>query len=407
MREATVHVAAAAAALVCLTLAPGPSGAGAASPDQGHPSATPAQVTGDVWGGSCSTPATGVVYDVGPGMPLTAIGQVPWTSLGPGDRVRIHARPTPYQEKVLISGQGTAAEPITVCGVPDAQGHRPVLDGRQATTRPGMESFFQSTQTRGLITLTAKKGDSWGSKPRYVVIDGLELTGAYPGNTFTDDRGTVRDYPDNAAGIFVERGEWITVRNCSIAGNGNGLFVASSDEDSASAHILVDANEFSGNSVAGRDREHQSYVEAEDVVYQFNHYAAPRAGSLGGALKDRSTGTVVRYNWIEGGQRALDLVEAQDSWPMAQSDPAYRHSWVYGNVIDLGPGDSSSVVHYGGDSGDEATYRKGALYFFSNTVLYRHDRAELYHATMFDLSTDDETAYLWNNAFYQIGRAHV
>lgn len=349
----------------------------------------------------CTRPARGTVYDVGPGRAYASIGAVPWGSLSAGDRVRIHARTAPYREKILLSNEGTAAAPISVCGVADARGRRPVIDGRSATTRPGMRSLFQATQRRGVITVTPDQTDSWGDKPRYVVIEGLEVRGAYPGSTFTDDAGTIAAYPDNAAGIYVERGENITVRNCLITRNGNGLFVASGDSEAVlSRNILVEGNDFVANSVVGRDREHHSYIEAAGVVYQYNRYRNTRAGSFGGALKDRSAGTVVRYNWIEGGARALDLVEAEESFAMIGGLPEYRATWVYGNVINLRGQDSASAVHYGGDSGVLATYRKGTLYFYGNTVVYRVDRSDRYHSTIFDVETNDEAARIWNNVFH-------
>jgi hypothetical protein len=349
----------------------------------------------------CTEPVSGTVYEVGPGQAYASIGAVPWGTLAAGDRVRIHGRPAPYREKILISNEGTAAAPISVCGVPDADGRRPVIDGKNATTRPGMRSMFQATQRRGVITVTADQTDAWGDKPKYVVIEGLEVRGAYPGSTFTDDAGNTAAYPDNAAGIFVERGESITVRNCLITGNGNGLFVASGDSEAVlSRNILVEGNQFVGNSVAGRDREHHSYIEAAGVVYQYNRYRNMRAGAFGGALKDRSAGTVVRYNWIEGGARALDLVEAEESFAMLGGLPEYRSTWVYGNVINLRGEDSASAVHYGGDSGVVGTYRKGTLYFYGNTVVYRVDRSDRYHSTIFDVETNAETARIWNNVFH-------
>lgn len=355
----------------------------------------------DVWEGSCSGEATGDVYEVGPDQQLAAIGDVPWTDLGPGDRVNIHARPDPYREKILIVGQGTKDEPITICGIAGDDGRRPMIDGADATTRPGMSSAFGATQQRGVITLASPKDSEYGTKPQYVVISGLEITGAYPGNEFSDFSGASTEYPDNAAGIFVERGEWITVRNCVISGNANGLFVASGDaEESVSRHILVDGNQFRGNSVEGRDREHHSYIEAEGTVYQFNHYDDVREGALGGALKDRSAGTIVRYNVIEGGARLLDLVEAEESFDIIGKLPSYRRTWVYGNVLELSNEDGSYAVHYGGDSGEFDAYRKGTLYFYANTVAYRMDQSTSWSGSIFDLATDDETAEIWNNVFY-------
>src|SRR5512133_3893199 len=51
-------------------------------------------------------------YEVGPGKAYQNLNDVPWETLGPGDSVRVHWRSTPYKEKVLISSQGTATDPI-------------------------------------------------------------------------------------------------------------------------------------------------------------------------------------------------------------------------------------------------------------------------------------------------------
>jgi hypothetical protein len=167
-----------------------------------------------------------------------------------------------------------------------------------------------------------------------------------------------------------------------------------------SRNILVESNDFVANSNVGRDREHHSYIEAAGVVYQYNRYRNTRPGSLGGALKDRSAGTVVRYNWIEDGARALDLVDAEDSVVLIGGLPEYRSTCVYGNVINLRGEDSAITVHYGGDSGVLESYRKGTLYFYHNTVVYRVDRSARYHSTVFSLDTNDETARIWNNVFH-------
>ena len=108
---------------------------------------------------------------------------------------------------------------------------------------------------------------------------------------------------------------------------------------------------------------------------------------------------MVRYNWIEGGNRQLDLVDAEDSSAL-RADPSYRETRVYGNVLIEPPGDGNSqIVHYGGDSGKLDWYRKGTLYFFHNTVVStRTDRT-----TLFRLSTNDESCDARNNVFYTVG----
>ena len=54
------------------------------------------------------------------------------------------------------------------------------------------------------------------------------------------------------------------------------------------------------------------------------------------------------------------------------------------------------MLHYGGDSGNTAYYRKGDLYFFNNTVISRRSG----HTTLFRLSTNDERADCRNNIVY-------
>ena len=38
-------------------------------------------------------------------------------------------------------------------------------------------------------------------------------------------------------------------------------------------------------------------------------------------------------------------------------------------LIETGGAGNRQIVHYGGDSGTTANYRKGTLYFYNNTVV--------------------------------------
>ena len=94
-------------------------------------------------------------------------------------------------------------------------------------------------------------------------------------------------------------------------------------------------------------------------MYQDNRFGPLRAGAGGNNLKDRSAGLVVRYNWIEGGNRQLDLVDAEDS-DVLVNDPSYGETFVYGNVlIEPDGAGNSQIVHYGGDSGDDGDLPQG------------------------------------------------
>ena len=77
--------------------------------------------------------------------------------------------------------------------------------------------------------------------------------------------------------------------------------------------------------------EAQGHEVKKNIVFQDNHYGALRPGADGNNLKDRSGGLVVRYNWIENGNRQLDLVETDHDELVA--DPRYNETFVYGNVL--------------------------------------------------------------------------
>ena len=65
-------------------------------------------------------------------------------------------------------------------------------------------------------------------------------------------------------------------------------------------------------------------------------------------------------------------------------------------LIEPAAAGNRQIVHYGGDNGTTAKYRKGTLHFYQNTVVStRTDRT-----TLFRLSTNEEHADARNNIFY-------
>lgn len=347
---------------------------------------------------------------MGPDQAIQRIAGVPWPRLGPGDTVRIHHRPEPYREKFLLSASGTADAPIRVCGVPDPSGRLPVIDGSDATSDPAMLFSSPNHEVRSVVLISDNKETRWGYKASYVIVEGLEIRNAYTTETFVDSNGKRQSYADNAAALYVERGEHITVRGCILHGSGNGLFVASGGEEAMqSRDILVDENYIYGNGSTGdrKDRHHNIYTEAIGMVFQYNRLGSLRDGAGGHALKDRSAGTVIRYNWIEGGARSMDLVEPEESHAQAVKVPRFGDAYVYGNVFVIGHDSASRTFHYGGDSGEEADYRKGTLFFYNNTVVILANESDHYYTSLFQLETDAESADIRNNIFYRIGDTHL
>jgi hypothetical protein len=330
-------------------------------------------------------------YEVGPGRQYESIGSAPWEALEAADVVRIYWRPEPYREKWVLCREGTAESPILVRGVASPSGQLPVIDGNGATTRAALNYW---NEVRGVLKIGGANFPP-DTMPRHIVIENLEFRSARPPYTFTSANGSLRSYTANAAAIYVEKGEHITIRNCVLRDSGNGLFIGS-PADQPSRDFLVESNYLYDNGNAGSAYEHNNYSAALGIVFQYNRFGPPRSGSLGNNLKDRSAGLVVRYNWIEGGNRQLDLVDAEDSSVIA-ADPAYRSTFVYGNVlIEPDAAGNRQMIHYGGDSGNTNIYRKGNLYLYNNTLVStRSDRT-----TLLRLSTNEEAADVRNNIVY-------
>ena len=327
-------------------------------------------------------------YHVGPAQPLATIAEVPWASLQPGDHVYIHWKDTPYKEKWVINRRGTPSDWIVVEGVPGPQGQLPVIDGRDAVTPAGLNYW---NEERGLIKIGGSNTPPDGL-PAYIRIENLELRSAHPDYSFTNDGGGSSDYSDNAAAIYVEKAEHLVVRNCVIHDSGNGIFTGSNSGQSKDH--LFEGNHIYGNGIVGSFYEHNTYTSAIGTVYQGNRFGALRPGADGNNLKDRSAGLVVRYNWIEDGNRQLDLVDGGSD---VATDPTYDTTFVYGNVLIEGDGQGNSqIVHYGGDGGDQNLYRKGTLFFFHNTVV----STRVGNTTLLRLSSNGEAADVRNNVLY-------
>jgi hypothetical protein len=226
--------------------------------------------------------------------------------------------------------------------------------------------------------------------PSYIVIEDLAIRNGHDPNPFTDASGAAQTYATNAAAILIEDGDHITIRGCEISGSDNGLFASNGSSD-----LLIEKNYIHDNGTVGDIYVHNNYTEANGITFQYNHFGPLCAGCSGNNLKDRSAGLVVRYNWIEGGNRQLDLVDSD----VLNTLPSYATTFVYGNVLIEPDGDGNrQIVHYGGDSGNTAVYRSGTLYFYANTLVSkRTDRT-----TLLRLSSPAQKADVRSNLLYTV-----
>ena len=325
------------------------------------------------------------VWDIGPGQTYENIEDAPWQALGPDTLVRIHWRAEPYRAKWVISAEGTAETPIVITGVPDA-GRRPVITGQDAVTPTALDYWGEP---RSLIKVGGSSTP--GGEPGWIYIERLELRGAHPEHRFTDDRGAAGQYADNAASVFVESGHDIFLRNNRVVGSGNGIF-----SSPPAVNLTLQCNLVDGNGVEGDIYVHNLYLNSQGAtLIEYNHFAGLCPTCPGNNLKSRASGLVVRYNWIEDGNRQLDLVDTGEASIAAQ--PGYDDVFVYGNVLVEGEGEGNSqMVHFGGDSGTTSQYRAGTLHFFHNTVVSTRGG----NTTLFRLSFSGASVDARNNVVF-------
>jgi hypothetical protein len=361
----------------------------------------------------CSTALKGAhrTFDVGPGRQYEDLDKVPWLSLQGGDVVNIYYRPEPYRTYLALRAQGTAKQPVTINGVTDSPAppcRRPEISGEDAhyaADRSGYDLTGDNSTRRQQVILIWGGQGQWGQIPRFITIQNLRLTG---GRT----------------GIYAVTVEDLLVTNCDITQNvGWGIFVNTKNDEpngeETSKRITVRGNRVFDNGLAGSYLYHNLYLQARRTLIEGNFIGQLVADGRGSSIKDRSSGTVIRYNTILAAARALDLVETEGGHGergnpnQVDTDPLYPDVWVYGNLIindgDL-PGESSgALIHWGFDNNFDRA-RKGTLHFFANTVLSSQRRGDI---VLFDQqSNNDErdpqnVVELSNNIIWQSGGARL
>lgn len=365
---------------------------------------------------ACAGPLTGSgrTYHVGPGQALTELHDVPWLSLQAGDVVNVHHRATPYRTVIGLRAQGSATAPVVIHGVTSADCQRPVIsgDGARVAADAARLGFGRDLIGAGLIQIWRLPTDpSDTHTARHIVIQNLKLVDARRDKSFIDHDGVTRSFGDFSAAVYAVRVHDLTVENCEITGNGLGVFTNSRGQSAAdhSANVVIRRNQIHLNGNPDRFTEHNLYIQARRALYEGNFIGQSFGGS---SLKDRSSGTVIRYNHIVASARALDLVETEEEvHTTVGSDPLYPHAWVYGNVIvndaSEPAGHAVNLVHWGHDN-DVSKARNGTLYFYRNTLVNRVSQSQFWYTVPFQIGTDGvtragTTVEAFDNVFWQQG----
>lgn len=339
------------------------------------------------------------VYEVGPGFPFPEIADVPWLGLGPGDLILIHYREAPYQGIIGIEDSGTAERPIRIYGVPGPTGELPSITGEGAAAGDNLEGFFDEwTSGLGVIVIIGP----WNEKPRHIEIANLRITGAYRDYSYTDQTGS-HSWQNGSSGLWIKAGN-VSIKGCVVTGNGNGIFTQANADliNDISSDILIEGCRIYANGTAGSDRQHNLYIQSAGMTVQFCHIGTLREGAFGSSLKDRSSGTVIRYNMIEASARLLDLVEPEDTYEVLSARDDFRSTWVYGNILlneaSSVNGGAGTLFHYGADN-DESLARDGTLYFYGNTVYSASDRDQNWRMCLFEAESPQARIRCFNNVF--------
>ncbi len=369
----------------------------------------------------CIHEGRGTDFPVGPGQIYSTMAAVPWGALGPGDSVRIFYKPTPYNEKIIVSTSGTEQNPITVCGVAGPNGERPVLDGDGATNSPADSNAYGTYAPMEGLAIVMLYNRDYNTKVHNIVIEGLHIRNAKDLFGYTRMNGSTDTFGRGAACIRIQAGDNIVIRSNELENCGNGIFTMSQayNEASLTRNVLIEGNYLHGHGQTGSYLEHGMYIQAIGATYQYNRFGANATGSLGSTLKERVAGSVIRYNWFDSGSsRVLDIVEVQDAapWYLEQSyrewasnngetidaerlevvraaETAYRNTYVYGNFINHVGSQTNvaNMIHYGFDNTPALAHR-GTMHFYNNTLSIINDRSDSWRIRLFDVSPYDENA---------------
>ncbi len=338
---------------------------------------------------------------------------------------------------ILISA-GTDVAPtapnqfMRVIGMPDPlTGALPIIDGTNATqmeTLPGQAPRSlryhdnnnpqpqRALYNLGLVMVGPQLGYNYNNGPAgYIGIENLDIRNVQYNAPFTDGKtGLAAVYNSFGSCLFVEAAAHLVIKNNILHGCGNGLFINSKNDIivELSQDILIEGNWIYNNSnppipnVSNGFHEHNSYTEARDIIFQYNTFGDVRPGAFGDCLKDRSSGTIIRYNiFTSNCTILLNLLNSTGSPTLIATDAAYGNDYVYGNLFDVAPTGSrnANLVTYGGDTGVYSSYRQKTLRFYNNTVVVKGDAvatvgyAETY---LFNLLMQVSVADVQNNIFY-------
>ena len=353
---------------------------------------------------------SGADYEIGAGKAYTHIYSTPnIASIEPGTIYRLWntdttgANPSVYNEYFEIANSGTATQPIIFCGVPDAEGNLPIMDGNGAK---GPTSFNNSALVgTGIFTLfPANFYGYWqagSAGPSYISITGLHLRNANPNYSYTPPGGGAAvAWTAFVACANIESGSFIDVSGNEMDSCPLGIFSDDNDSNAwatVTQNITAMGNHMTNNGWSGSEGEHSVYLQSFYTLFEGNRLDNYNPTAQGSHIKWRGVEGIFRYNFLgftagaAGPQRDFDMVDDSDAWMYATFEgylgsqnvydlgdtaganviAAYQESaqkdFAYGNIIQ-GNAIQGGQIHYAEDQGSGMNDRNGILHFYSNTL---------------------------------------
>ncbi len=220
-----------------------------------------------------------------------------------------------------IKRSGTHNAPIIIRGDGSP---RPIIDASGVTSI--------ASYGRGVIGL-------WGAEN--IVIENLEIK----------DASSICGFEKNASAIYVVTANNITVRNCYIHHNGNGIFVTTEAKN-----YTEEFCEVAYNSYVGSGYEHGHYLNSGGTTtIRYNHIHH----NGGQGYKDRCQNTILAYNYIhDNGNFEVDF-SSQGEFISPQN------VLIIGNIIKKAPSSTNQyqIIVFGEN-------RHGAVgTFINNTII--------------------------------------
>jgi hypothetical protein len=291
--------------------------------------------------------------------------------------------------------------------VPGPAGELPVIDGTGAVATAALNyaPWYGDVMERSVIAVARNAAQPTAFKPGHIVIRNLEVRMSgpkVPMPTYVKPDGTSAAYYSGTGAIFLYGAEHVVIHGCVLHDVPNGIVTASGSVEAAVTRGVT--VEYCWLYQAGKGGEyHGNNLRTEGVglTLQFNRLDRGLNGSNVPNIEDRSAGTVVRFNRIEGGAKLLDLIEPIAAPAVIVADPGFGVTQVYGNLLLNGAGDygtdGSNILRYGGDWGSVANFRAGTLHFHHNTVVVDSLR---WQTTVFDVTQAAAMVHAGNNVLH-------